>query len=662
MKKLMFVLSFISLCPFFLHSQPPQAVNYQSVVRDNTGAIVANQNVGFRLSLHEGAANGTIIYQETHSKTTNQFGLANLEIGNGTPLTGIFANIDWGSGDKFLEVEFDPSGGNTFVSMGTSQLISVPYALYANYSAHDLTNTLDEAYDEGGPGSGSSISADAGSVTLTVPPPATHPAIKTFNTNPADAFPSIRAETWGTGNSLSGLISNAVNPSSAISGTTAGIGSAIEGGISNAINGSPSIFGSTAGIGSAIEGKITLGTNPSPTILGTTAGIGNAIKGSISNATNPSHAVVGLTAGTGDGVYGLSGPALPLGFGNAKIAGVAGESINLNGMAGFSHNNDGVLGGTVMTGTFDDDNDPYTIIGGIHGEPSHDVQSDGDNFAVVGTQSLGYSSTGVLGIGGQKGHGVIGIPGGHEAISTAGIRGITREPNQDWPPANFPFQPLVNKEQVAVLGQADKYVAVWGESLDKIGVVGNSGNKLSFTNLPEDHIGVYGTASQADGTGIRGYAANGTGVHGESFSLIPSDAGVSATGNGAAAPGNPNAAALKIKNGAIRVDGELEKRPAGTKEIMGYWSEINSCHADPWHDHIIGYEIIVTITNQLIVPDPNGSIILLTVEGDINQPVFAHVRSKANGSALIKLASVGCTMPNPVKLHYLIINPAPRPA
>lgn len=112
-------------------AQTPQSFKYQAVVRDNAGNILGNQNVSFRISIHDATAGGTIVYQETFSETTNQFGLVNLNIGLGTPVTGTISNIDWGNNSKFLETEIDQSGGTAYVSMGTSELLSVPYALYA---------------------------------------------------------------------------------------------------------------------------------------------------------------------------------------------------------------------------------------------------------------------------------------------------------------------------------------------------------------------------------------------------------------------------------------------------------------------------------------------------------------------------------------------------
>ncbi len=118
-------------------AQIPQAFHYQAVVRNNAGEPLQNQEVCIRISIHENTAGGAIVYQETFTKITNDFGLVNLEVGNGTPTTGLFSAIDWANNTKFLELEFDQTGGNNYVSMGTSQLLSVPFALHATTSGND---------------------------------------------------------------------------------------------------------------------------------------------------------------------------------------------------------------------------------------------------------------------------------------------------------------------------------------------------------------------------------------------------------------------------------------------------------------------------------------------------------------------------------------------
>jgi hypothetical protein len=116
------------------HAQSPDLVNYQGVARDNAGNVLANQNIALRLSIHSQTPTGTVEYSEAHAVTTNSFGLFNVHIGGGTVLNGSMAGIAWGSSSHYIEVEIDPAGGTSYQVMGTSQLVSVPYALYAENS------------------------------------------------------------------------------------------------------------------------------------------------------------------------------------------------------------------------------------------------------------------------------------------------------------------------------------------------------------------------------------------------------------------------------------------------------------------------------------------------------------------------------------------------
>lgn len=115
-----------------VQAQSPQGMNYQAVVRNATGQPVVSGTVNFRFTIRTGTATGTSVFQETQSASTNQFGLASVVIGSvGSGLS----SVDWANGSKFLQVEIDPTGGTTFTDMGTTQLVSVPYALYAANSA-----------------------------------------------------------------------------------------------------------------------------------------------------------------------------------------------------------------------------------------------------------------------------------------------------------------------------------------------------------------------------------------------------------------------------------------------------------------------------------------------------------------------------------------------
>jgi uncharacterized protein (TIGR02145 family) len=123
-----FFIGFVTLSSL---AQAPQKFSYQTVVRNASNQLLVGQTVGIKISILQGSANGSAVYAETHTPQTNANGLATLEIGGGSLLSGNFANINWGNGPFFVKTETDPNGGNNYTITNTSQLLSVPYALYA---------------------------------------------------------------------------------------------------------------------------------------------------------------------------------------------------------------------------------------------------------------------------------------------------------------------------------------------------------------------------------------------------------------------------------------------------------------------------------------------------------------------------------------------------
>ena len=109
----------------------PEQISYQVVVRDATNAKVANKVVGMRISVLQATEVGTAVYVETQTPTTNANGLLSIYIGAGTVGSGVFSNIVWSTGPYFIKTEMDPAGGTTYGITGTTQLLSVPFALYA---------------------------------------------------------------------------------------------------------------------------------------------------------------------------------------------------------------------------------------------------------------------------------------------------------------------------------------------------------------------------------------------------------------------------------------------------------------------------------------------------------------------------------------------------
>ena len=131
-KRIFIALALVTAINYCSYAQAPQAFKYQAIARDNAGAILSSASLNVRISIHDGTPTGTVVYKESHSVTTNTFGLFSLDIGMGTPLSGTFSAITWGTGNKYVQQEVDFGSG--FVNMGTAQLLSVPYALYAQTS------------------------------------------------------------------------------------------------------------------------------------------------------------------------------------------------------------------------------------------------------------------------------------------------------------------------------------------------------------------------------------------------------------------------------------------------------------------------------------------------------------------------------------------------
>jgi hypothetical protein len=113
-----------------LWAQSPEKMSYQAVIRNSSDQLVTNQQVGMQMSILQGSESGAPVYIETQTPTTNANGLVTIEIGTGTT-TDNFSAINWANGPYFIKTETDPAGGTNYTITGTSQLLSVPYALYA---------------------------------------------------------------------------------------------------------------------------------------------------------------------------------------------------------------------------------------------------------------------------------------------------------------------------------------------------------------------------------------------------------------------------------------------------------------------------------------------------------------------------------------------------
>ena len=137
MKKLSLLLLLQSV---FVLAQVPQKMSYQSAVRNSTNQPVVNQNIGVKISIS--GAFGAVVYSETHSVSTNDNGVFSLEVGGGTALTGTFAAINWADGSHYIKSQIDLTGGTNYTLEVSKELLSVPYAFYANSAGGNAQNQI----------------------------------------------------------------------------------------------------------------------------------------------------------------------------------------------------------------------------------------------------------------------------------------------------------------------------------------------------------------------------------------------------------------------------------------------------------------------------------------------------------------------------------------
>ncbi len=136
-------------------AQSPSTFQYQAIAQNAEGDLLSNANIGVRISILAGDANGMLIYSETHSVISDERGIFRLEVGGGNLLSGEFGAIQWGNADHFMKVDLDLNGGSDYAFFGTNQLLSVPYALHANSATNtddadaDPTNELQQIALEG---------------------------------------------------------------------------------------------------------------------------------------------------------------------------------------------------------------------------------------------------------------------------------------------------------------------------------------------------------------------------------------------------------------------------------------------------------------------------------------------------------------------------------
>ncbi len=148
MKKVITILAAFILVAS-LWAQSPEKMSYQAVVRNANNELVVNSNIGMKISIVQGSEDGTEAYVEIQTPISNANGLVSLEIGSGLVVSGTFSTIDWLNGPYFIKTETDPMGGTFYTISGTSQLLSVPFALYAKTSGSSIPGPQGPPGNEG---------------------------------------------------------------------------------------------------------------------------------------------------------------------------------------------------------------------------------------------------------------------------------------------------------------------------------------------------------------------------------------------------------------------------------------------------------------------------------------------------------------------------------
>lgn len=386
-------------------AQVPQKINYQAVARNASGTVLANQNVSVRFTIHDGGTAGPVLYSETQQKSTNQFGLFTAAIGNGTVVIGSMQAINWASGDKYLQVELDPAAGNNFTDMGNSQLLSVPYALYAANGTPGPTGATGATGLSGnngatGPSGADGVTGPTGANGVTGPTGATG----VTGASGTNGMTGATGPTGPTGTGTSAA-SNGVRYVSANNDIE--LGGALTTNVDIPLTAHNLTFSGTGNVG--------IGTaSPSYPLHATGANLTSVIVSSNSNASG-----IGITGqnvattgtGSGNGVYGATqqsngfgvyGSNLSttgsgvIGIGNnvssfTQVAGGSGGAFfaSLTGVYGYSDNNTGygVYGKSINTTS------SYGVVGianGVAGSaPANGAGGafTGYNYGVSGVQT-----------------------------------------------------------------------------------------------------------------------------------------------------------------------------------------------------------------------------------------------------------------------------------
>lgn len=315
-------------------SQAPEKMSYQAVVRNGSGQLLTNQGIAVKVSLLQGSPAGTPVYSERLTGNTNANGLVSMEIGTGTVLSGIFSSIDWTLGNYYLKTETDPSGGTNYTIAGTSQLLSVPYAMYAKSAGggggsfaipyastvnnpstlFSLTNNGDGTSLEGVNNTTTSSIAAMRGIVSSASPGGFSSGVRGINNGTGGLGVGVWGSQAGSGWGVYGVTPNGLGVYGNASGNGTGVyansntGTGLTATSNNGIPASISIFNNSNNNNALNVSSVGNGTVVNVSTTGNGAGVnsstasGFAIHGSTSAQT--SAGIVGDNTGAGEAIVG----------------------------------------------------------------------------------------------------------------------------------------------------------------------------------------------------------------------------------------------------------------------------------------------------------------------------------------------------------------------
>lgn len=375
MKKILFLLGIV-LGSHIAFAQVPEKMSYQAIIRNASGQVLPNQSIAIKASILQGSPAGAAVYSERLTGNTNTNGLITLEIGSGTVLTGTFNTINWSTGSYYLKTETDLAGGTNYTIIGTSQLLSVPYAMFAKSAGAvsggsfviPYVNTFNNAgnlFSITNDGDGTSIEGVNNTTTSNIA------AIRGIVSNvaPGGFSSGIRGINNGTGGLGVGVY-----------GSQAGSGWGVYGVTPNGLG----VYGNSSANGYGVYANSSTGTG-----LNATSNTGIPANFSIFNNANNNNVIVANSVGNGT-VVNVSTTGSGAGVRSSTGSGFALHGLtSAQTSAGVVGDNNG--GGEAVVGRTTSD-----IAGAVVG------RNDGGGYGVRGFVATNTSGTGI-GVYGQVG-------------------------------------------------------------------------------------------------------------------------------------------------------------------------------------------------------------------------------------------------------------------